>query len=112
MVLLDELTKLRDRLQARDITVSEFNEGFKALVNEHKATMSATDKAAVFDKLIDSATDMLTEQEEPYDMSHYGLTQVKLYQDSDNIHYSWEYYMKYVFGNEFFDFYNQLYEGG
>jgi hypothetical protein len=110
MTLLSKMLALKEKLQSGAIDIDAYNTGIKDAVEEHKAFLTDKEKAAVFDALIDFETSILTEQEELWNGGGTGERKM-IYSDSDNIHYSWENVQTTLFGQDFFDFYNDLYEG-
>jgi hypothetical protein len=112
MTLVSKFLDLKKDLQSGTIDIAAFNEGIRKAVAAHKASLSDADKAAIFDKLIDYETGILTEQDELWSDHHGSSGEVIIYRDSDNTHYTYEHLVMALFGKSFFNFHNDLYEGG
>lgn len=91
-----------------DFKATEDVNAFNAAVSAAAAplaTIPDSEKAKLYDKMLEMTLDNLTRNEEVFDP---GI----LYENSDNAHYLYEEMVKRIYGPDFFDFVNDLFEGG
>lgn len=84
--------------------VAAFNDAVTAAAAP-LATISDAEKAKLYDKMLEMTLESLTGNTEAYNP---GI----LYLDSDDTHYLYEETVKIIYGPDYFDFENGLFEGG
>jgi hypothetical protein len=94
----------KEELKGGVINVSDYNANLENICNEYRNNLTDKEKAEIFDSIFKYSLNNLTRQEEFYDDGF-------LYWDSDWVAYEWEHTQQALFGDNFFEFYNNLYEG-
>ena len=103
MTNLEILDALRNDFQSGKISFASFAEQYNETLGRVVATTSDADKIAAFDRIAKNFNQGLEAKDE-YDKG-------KLYADSDDRHYLFEEVAQAIYGNNFFNLYNKLYEG-